>query len=74
MAILPTYGSGGVGDKGKKHRVSLVYAWWMGKVKVKEMCERLKTRVRDTETETEIQSHREMGMDTGRQGQSRRRL
>lgn len=49
--------------------MSLVYGWWVGKVKdlVRETCERLITRVRDTETETEteIQSHRfrEMGMD-----------
>lgn len=66
MGILPTYGSG-VGDTDEGHRVSLVYGWWVGKVKdlVRKMWERLKTRARDTETETEteIQSHREMGMD-----------
>lgn len=46
-------------DRGKRHRVSLVHGWWVGKIKVRETCERLKARVRDIETETEIQSHRD---------------
>lgn len=61
------------GDIGKRHRVSLVCGWWVGKVKVREMYERLKARVRDTETETEIQSHREIGMDREKGPTSRRR-
>lgn len=46
-------------DIGKRHRVSLVLGCWVGKIQVRETCERLTARVRDMEIETEIQSHRD---------------
>lgn len=74
VSVPSTSGSGHEGDTGKGHSVSLVHGGWVGKVGdlARETCEMLETRVGDTETETEIQSHRQTGMGRETGPESRR--